>query len=95
MRCGFDPCVDSAAVRGFCKKHYDHMRHTGQLEVSIHKSVSPMWEPIAVTANYRLRIEIARAKVTQAMFILNHPNTVFPQTIEEVLKQALEELEVD
>lgn len=95
MRCGFDPCIKNAEIRGFCKQHYNHMRHTGQLELTVHKSRSPMWEPVAVTANYRLRLEAAKAKVTQALLIHSHPDKIFPQTLEEVLKQALEELEVD
>lgn len=95
MRCGFDPCTDSAKVRGFCRKHYDIMRHSGQLAVSVHKSVSPMWEPLEITANYRLRLEAAKAKVTQALLISSHPDKVFPQTLKEVLDQALEELEVE
>jgi DNA-binding sugar fermentation-stimulating protein len=95
MRCGFDPCTSGAEVRGFCRKHYDHMRNTGQLEMTVHKSRSIWWEPVAVTANYRLKLEAAKAKVTQALLISSHPDKVFPQTLEEVLMQALEELEVD
>lgn len=95
MRCGFDSCISGAEVRGYCRKHYDHMRHTGQLEVTVTKGRSPMWEPVAVTATYRLKIEAAKAKVTQALAIVSHPDRTFPQTLEEVLMQALEELEVE
>jgi hypothetical protein len=95
MRCGFDPCTSGAEVRGFCRKHYDHMRHTGQLETTVHKSSNPNWEIVAVTAGYRLRLEAAKAKVIQALLISSHPDKVFPQTLEEVLMQALVELEVD
>jgi hypothetical protein len=40
-------------------------------------------------------MEAAKAKVNQALLMLRYPGSIFPATLEEVLDEALQELEVD
>jgi hypothetical protein len=96
MVCAFEGCEAPIKIRGHCTKHYDYLRHNGKLEVTPRKHRNPtVWDPNVKAADYRTRMEAAKAKVNQALLMLRYPGSIFPATLEEVLDEALQELEVD
>lgn len=73
---------------------YNVKERCGSCYAASRASRGPTWILADRATDYRLRISAAEAKVRQALAIRQHPDTVFPATVEECLYAALAELDL-
>jgi len=93
MFCKYPGCENKPQTRGVCQKHYRFLKEVSQLPPIEHRSRKLDWQPSVAAAGFRQNMNAAQAKVRQALLILAYPDRTFPYTIEEVLNDALKELE--